>query len=341
MKIRRTDYTFNASARTITFAGAITLDQLLLITNVTDNVIIYNFADPTLGGSLVGDVLTLVYNTTSMSNTDVLQIFVEDGIITQPVSVQSSSLPTGASTSTAQATGNASLASIDGKLTNPLPVSGPATDAQLRATPLPISVASLPLPSSAATAARQDTGNASLASIDSKLTNPLPVSGPLTDAQLRAADVPVSGPLTDTQLRASAVPVSGPLTDQQLRTSPVSVTLNDVEGNPIVPNKEITQQDIQDIIESIQEMVSQLKFLSGVRGIAADLRVTLLSGVVTTVSTVTTVTTVSTVTSVTTVATVSTVTNLAQIGAQPAQQIVPAIQNQLVQLGNVANTSGY
>lgn len=38
---------------------------------------------------------------------------------------------------------------------------------------------------------------------------PLPVSGPLTDTQLRATAVPVSGPLTDTQLRATAVPVSG------------------------------------------------------------------------------------------------------------------------------------
>ncbi len=36
-----------------------------------------------------------------------------------------------------------------------------------------------------------------------------PVSGPLTDTQLRATAVPVSGPLTDTQLRAVAVPVSG------------------------------------------------------------------------------------------------------------------------------------
>lgn len=31
---------------------------------------------------------------------------------------------------------------------------------------------------------------------------------PLTDAQLRAAEVPVSGPITDAQLRAAAVPVS-------------------------------------------------------------------------------------------------------------------------------------
>lgn len=36
-----------------------------------------------------------------------------------------------------------------------------------------------------------------------------PVSGPLTNAELRASPVPVSGLLTDVQLRASAVPVSG------------------------------------------------------------------------------------------------------------------------------------
>lgn len=35
----------------------------------------------------------------------------------------------------------------------------------------------------------------------------LAVSGPLTDAQIRATALPVSGPLTDAQLRASAVPV--------------------------------------------------------------------------------------------------------------------------------------
>lgn len=37
----------------------------------------------------------------------------------------------------------------------------------------------------------------------------LPVSGPLTDTQLRASAVPVSGPLTDAQLRAAIVPVAG------------------------------------------------------------------------------------------------------------------------------------
>lgn len=59
----------------------------------------------------------------------------------------------------------------------------------------------------------------------------IPVSGPLTDAQLRAAAVPVSGPLTDVQLRAAAVPVSGPLTDVQLRAAavPVSGPLTDAQ----------------------------------------------------------------------------------------------------------------
>lgn len=51
--------------------------------------------------------------------------------------------------------------------------------------------------------------SAFLSSIDGKLTAPLSVTGPLTDAQLRASPVPVSGPLTDAQLRASAVQVGG------------------------------------------------------------------------------------------------------------------------------------
>jgi hypothetical protein len=61
--------------------------------------------------------------------------------------------------------------------------------------------------------------------------NPLPVAGPLTDTQLRAAAVPVSGPLTDGQLRAAAIPVSGPLTDAQIRAAalPVSGPLTDAQ----------------------------------------------------------------------------------------------------------------
>jgi hypothetical protein len=40
------------------------------------------------------------------------------------------------------------------------------------------------------------------------ISGTIPVTGPLTDTQLRATAVPVSGPLTDAQLRATAVPTS-------------------------------------------------------------------------------------------------------------------------------------
>lgn len=100
----------------------------------------------------------------------------------------------------------------------PVPVSGTVatgglTDAQLRATPVdvdtgltqpttpsdtqPVSAASLPLPSGAATAANQQTDA-------------------LTDTELRASpldvDTGLTQPLTDTQLRATPVPVSGTIT---------------------------------------------------------------------------------------------------------------------------------
>lgn len=88
---------------------------------------------------------------------------------------------------------------------SPVPVSGPLTDTQLRAAAIPVSI-----------------------------SGSIAVTGPLTDTQLRATAVPVSGtfwqatqpvsgPLTDTQLRATAVPVSGPLTDAQLRATAVPI----------------------------------------------------------------------------------------------------------------------
>ena len=80
MKIKVNNYTFNKTAKTVTFNDytSIRLDGVLLITNVTRNIIIYNFASPALGGSLIGNVLTLTYDTSAMNNTDSLQIFYED-----------------------------------------------------------------------------------------------------------------------------------------------------------------------------------------------------------------------------------------------------------------------
>lgn len=80
MKILFENYSFNAASQQITFntTDVIGLEDLLVITNVTDNAIIYNFADPTKGGTISNNVLTLTYNTTGMSNTDKLQIFLDN-----------------------------------------------------------------------------------------------------------------------------------------------------------------------------------------------------------------------------------------------------------------------
>jgi hypothetical protein len=80
MKILFENYSFNAASNQITFntTDIVELENLLLITNVTDNVIIYNFADPTKGGTINNNVLTLTYDTAGMSNTDKLQIFLDN-----------------------------------------------------------------------------------------------------------------------------------------------------------------------------------------------------------------------------------------------------------------------
>lgn len=80
MKTLVDDYTFNPITRTVTFTGRSapkTLEQLLLITNVTDGEIIYNFADKLRGGSLDQNKLVLTWDTTVMSSTDKLQIFID------------------------------------------------------------------------------------------------------------------------------------------------------------------------------------------------------------------------------------------------------------------------
>ncbi len=83
MKKQITNYVFNKTSKTVTFSdyASIRLDSILLITNVTDNIIIYNFADPLLGGTVLNNVLTLTYNTSSMDDLDKLQIFYEDSDI--------------------------------------------------------------------------------------------------------------------------------------------------------------------------------------------------------------------------------------------------------------------
>lgn len=178
----------------------------------------------------------------------------------------------------------------DVSLTNPMPVAvqnfpasqvvtGPLTDAELRASALPIS---------------------------GTVTANTGLTQPLTDTQLRASAVPVSGtvtantgltqPLTDAQLRASAVPVSGtvtanigisqPLTDAQLRASAVPVS---IEGGASISINTVELENLSS---------ATVRLLDSPRGFDKSLQrqrgtVIVESGTVTTVTTVTTVNTIN------------------------------------------------
>lgn len=79
MKTLIQNYTFDPSSKTITIneVSSLLIEQLLLITNVSTNDIIYNFADSDLKATIIGNVITLNYDTTTMSDTHSLQIFVD------------------------------------------------------------------------------------------------------------------------------------------------------------------------------------------------------------------------------------------------------------------------
>lgn len=93
MKNLITNYTFNAAAKTITFTDFTTIDKekILLISNVTDGIIIYNFNDPAKLGTVATNVLTLAYDTTSMSNGDDIMIFYDESALVISGSVLNSS----------------------------------------------------------------------------------------------------------------------------------------------------------------------------------------------------------------------------------------------------------
>jgi len=82
--IKSNYYLFDASEKQVVIPGGIQREQLILITNVTNNKIIYNFSDPELTATSynistdIRNVTTtqvvLSYDTTSMSDSDELQI---------------------------------------------------------------------------------------------------------------------------------------------------------------------------------------------------------------------------------------------------------------------------
>jgi hypothetical protein len=95
----RTDGIFDASAQTITFIDPIDKRLLGIINNDTRGVIIYNSFDSAKTGTLVGLVLTLDFDTTSMADSDDLKVFYSNTGTTQKVEEQSPLDITGLATS--------------------------------------------------------------------------------------------------------------------------------------------------------------------------------------------------------------------------------------------------
>lgn len=77
--------------------------------------------------------------------------------------------------------------------------------------------------------------------------SPVPVTGGgLTDDQLRASPVPVTGGLTDAQLRASALSVTGGLTNAQLRAAPIETVPSVSSGGNVTVNVTSTAAALPD-----------------------------------------------------------------------------------------------
>lgn len=80
MKVMVANYTFDASAKEVTFTdkASINLEEIYLITNVKTGTVIYQFNNALKGGTVATNVLTLTYDTTAMADTDELQIIYDD-----------------------------------------------------------------------------------------------------------------------------------------------------------------------------------------------------------------------------------------------------------------------
>lgn len=76
------NYTFDASAQEITLTSpfdGLDEERILRITNLDTNVVIYDSERRTHPISMAGDVITHTYDLTNMTDTDDLQIIVDDG----------------------------------------------------------------------------------------------------------------------------------------------------------------------------------------------------------------------------------------------------------------------
>lgn len=74
----KASYTFDSTNSLIIFNTDVELRDILLITNVTDGITIYNFACEGQTGDIVSNVLSLTYDTSSMEDSDELLIILQE-----------------------------------------------------------------------------------------------------------------------------------------------------------------------------------------------------------------------------------------------------------------------
>ena len=201
-----------------------------------------------IGNSSLGDITAntnAIANLVSQVRTEIINLD-NDLNGTPAVQVSSSVLPTGSSTSALQTSGNASLTSIDGKIpagltvtTGRLQVELPAgsatsglTDTQLRATPVPVSNASLPLPTGAATETTLSALNSKVTAVNtgavtvaaSALPTGAATSSAQASLQTTLSSIDTKTPALGQALAAGSTPVV--LTAAQLATLTPLTTVN-------------------------------------------------------------------------------------------------------------------
>lgn len=184
---------------------------------------------------------------------------------TVPVSATSLPLPAGAATSALQGTGNTSLSSIDTKTPSLgqalMAASTPVTIASNQTT-VPVSLSSVPLATGAATEAKQDTGNTSLASIDTKLTSQATAANQTAQATLTGA-VNETAPATDTassglngrlqriaQRLTSLIGLFPTAIGQTTKAGSLSVTLASDQDNATATNQTTLNTRVGDLTET-------------------------------------------------------------------------------------------
>lgn len=174
-----------------------------------DEMVVTHYNDATGSGTIADPYVPKV----AVTGLDVSSLQVtNDENNPVPVTANNLPLPTGAATSANQSTANTSLSNIDSKLpalsNGKIPVEVGSLNVSVNnasleiandvGNPVPISAASLPLPSGAATSANRSTANTSLASIDGKI--------PALGQALASGSVPVV--LPDAQITTLTPPTS-------------------------------------------------------------------------------------------------------------------------------------